>query len=74
MKCCVSNCVNHHKSSFIVPKDDVLLKEWEKRLGMNLESRFRVCGSHFKKDDIIDQWVSGQGVSKYSVSSNIKYN
>lgn len=69
MKCCVSICVNEHKSSFGVPKDNILLKEWEKSLGMNLESRFRVCASHFKKDDIINQWVSGQGLSKYSVST-----
>jgi len=55
MKCCVSICVNEHKSSFGVPKDNILLKEWEKSLGMNLESRFRVCVSHFKKYDIINQ-------------------
>jgi len=73
MKCCVSICVNQHKSSFLVPKDNLLLKEWERSLGMNLESNYRVCASHFQKYDIIDQWVSGRGQSKYTVSTYIKY-
>jgi len=47
--------MNQHKSSFVVPKDNVLLKKWKKSLGMNLESRFRVCASYLKKYDLIDE-------------------
>lgn len=68
MKCCVPNCVNQHKSSFIVPKSEIRLKEWQSILGINLKKQFRVCASHFNKSDIIDTWESGQGFSKYTVS------
>jgi len=68
MKCCVPNCVNQHKSSFIVPKSEIKLKEWECILGIKLKKQFRVCGSHFNKSDTIYMWESGQGFSKYTVS------
>jgi hypothetical protein len=59
MKCCVPSCVNQHKSSFIVPKSE--WEEWEFILGIKLKKQFRVCGSHFNRNDIIDTWESGQG-------------
>jgi len=75
MKCCIPNCFNQHKSSFIVPKSEIRLKEWQSILGINLEKQFRVCASHFNKSDIIDTWESGQGFSKYTVSlESIIYN
>jgi hypothetical protein len=68
MKFCVPSCVNQHKYSFIVPKSDIKLKEWECIQGIKLKKRFRICGSHFNRNDIIDTWESGQGFSKYTVS------
>jgi len=57
-----------------VPKSEIRLKEWQSILGINLKKQFRVCASHFNKSDIIDTWESGQGFSKYTVSTyNIQY-
>lgn len=69
MKCCVPNCTaGKEKSTFGVPKNEILKKQWENILGIFLKSKFRVCSVHFHETDIIRTWVSGQGLSKYSVS------
>jgi len=75
MRCCVASCStkklkNTKISLFGIPKNDSLRLEWEKALGMRFKASFRVCRDHFKKEDIIDTWVSGQGLNKYTVNIN----
>jgi len=60
--------IGKEKSTFGVPKNEVLKKQWENILGIFLKSKFRVCSVHFHETDINRTWVSGQGLSKYSVS------
>jgi len=70
-KCCVENFKGISKSRFSVPK--LSHKKWEKALGKVINKRSRVCGNHFKPQNIINTWVSGGGSSKYTVSIDIKY-
>jgi len=63
MRCCVPNCIGNG-STFGIPKNAINL--WQNALGIELKSNYRVCEVHFKTDDIIKTWVSGQ--SQFSVS------
>ena len=71
MTCCVPSCKTKNKSTFSVPKDDILLNLWEKSIGFKLKPTSRLCELHFEIEDVIKTWESGQGISKYIVS--IKY-
>jgi len=51
-------------STFSIPKNSFDL--WKNALGIELKPHYRVCEVHFKPDDIIKTWVSGQ--SQFSVS------
>ncbi|XP_027845854.2 uncharacterized protein LOC114126166 [Aphis gossypii] len=71
MRCCV--CSNKTSktskiSLFGIPKTDTLKSEWKKALGVRLTASSKVCRDHFKEEDIIDTWVSGQGLNKYTIS------
>jgi len=73
MRCCA--CSNKTSktskiSLFGVPKTDTLKSEWKKALGVRLTASSKVCRDHFKEEDIIDTWVSGQGLNKYTVNIN----
>lgn len=75
MRCCVASCITNKLkttkiSLFGIPKTDSLRLEWEKALGMRFKASSRVCRDHFKKEDIIDTWVSGKGLTKYTVNIN----
>jgi len=50
------------KSTFSVPKDEYRFKVWEENLGIPLKTKSRVCEMHFKSQDILNEWVSGQGL------------
>jgi len=68
MSGCVLNCPSKKtKSTFSVPKDEYRLKVWEENLGIPFKTKSRVCEMHFKSQDILNEWVSGQGLSKYTV-------
>lgn len=69
MKCCLSFCSYKglNPSTFGVPKEISLKVKWEKALGVTLRDKSRICQYHFKNEDILHTWVSGQGVSKYTV-------
>ncbi|XP_022167793.1 uncharacterized protein LOC111031953 [Myzus persicae] len=72
MRCCVASCkTNKSKTTkislFGIPKTDSLRLEWEKALGVRFKASSRVCRNHFNKEDIIDTWVSGKGLSKYTI-------
>jgi len=73
MPCCIPNCPSHDKyvkiSSFKVPINIALRSEWENVLGISLTNNSRVCRNHFKNHDVIDTWVSENGISKYTVST-----
>lgn len=73
MRCSVPSCYSkpiktNKISLFGVPKTDALRLEWEKALGIRLRTTSKVCRDHFKDEDIIDTWVSGKGLSKYTVN------
>lgn len=73
MRCCVASCkTNKSKTSkislFGIPKTDTIRFEWEKALGVRFKSSSKVCRDHFKEADIIDTWVSGKGLTKYTVN------
>jgi len=71
MKCCLSFCSYKgvSPSTFGVPKEISLKVKWEKTLGVTLRDKSRIiCQYHFKNEDILHTWVSGQGVSKYTVT------
>jgi len=77
MRCYVCKVRSYNKadktskiSLFSVPKTDSLKFEWEKSLGVHFKTTSKVCSNHFKKEDIIDTWVSGQGLNKYTVNIN----
>lgn len=75
MRCCVLSCeTNKSKTTkislFGIPKTDSLRLEWEKALGFRFKASYRVCRDHFKKEDIIDTWVSGKGLTQYTVNIN----
>lgn len=77
MRCCVASCkTNKSKTTkislFGIPKTDALRFDWEKALGVNFKASSRVCRDHFKEADIIDTWVSGKGLTKYTVNINSK--
>jgi len=79
MPCCIPNCPSHDKyikiSSFKVPINIALRSEWENVLGISLTNNSRVCRNHFKTHDVIDTWVSGNGINKYMVSTfTYRYN
>lgn len=65
MKCCIPLC-NNFNSTFGIPKNAHTL--WENAFGVKLKPNHRVCEKHFKKEDIIKTWVSGQGHSQYTVN------
>lgn len=70
MACCVPFCNNKAikgVSNFGIPKNDFLLNLWEKSLRMKLKPSNRICLNHFKHEDVIKTWESGQGLSKYTV-------
>ncbi|XP_016659235.1 uncharacterized protein LOC100574211 isoform X2 [Acyrthosiphon pisum] len=73
MRCCVASCkTNKSKATkislFGIPKTDALRLDWEKALGVFFKTSSRVCRDHFKEEDIIDTWVSGKGLTKYTIS------
>lgn len=73
MRCCVASCkTNKSKTTkislFGIPKTDALRFDWEKALGVRFKNSSRVCRDHFKEADIIDTWVSGKGLTKYTIS------
>ncbi|XP_011863356.1 PREDICTED: uncharacterized protein LOC105559571 [Vollenhovia emeryi] len=58
--CVVPNCKTVSKCSiFRVPKDIVTLKKWEQVIPgiIKLDQTDRVCEKHFKKEDIVREWV-----------------
>lgn len=65
-KCCVPGCRQSSKTKFGVPRQ--YRDSWEKALNITLNRNSRVCAKHFKTHDVIDTWVSGEGLNKYSVS------
>jgi len=73
MSCCVSFCTNKGESTFGVPKDTTQLHLWKVSLGTDLKPSSRVCSNHFNHKDVIKTWESGQGTSKYTVSTYICY-
>lgn len=76
MPCCVPLCPSNSNaikiSLFSIPKTDILRLEWEKVLGITFKAHSKVCLNHFKKEDIIDTWESGKGISKYTVRIKLK--
>lgn len=69
MSCCVPFCPYKgiKSSTFSIPKNTSLKVEWERVLGTSLKESSRVCQNHFKHDDVINTWESGQGDNKYTV-------
>ncbi|XP_025199778.1 uncharacterized protein LOC112597783 [Melanaphis sacchari] len=69
MPCCVPLCPSNalKVSAFGVPKNETLKLEWERVLGVSFKPNSKVCRRHFREEDIIDTWVSGQGFSKYTI-------
>lgn len=68
MTCCVPYCESKKsKSTFGIPKNLELVKAWEAAIGISLKRHHRVCVNHFDIKDVTKEWVSGQGLSKYTV-------
>uniref|UniRef100_A0A2S2PH77 THAP-type domain-containing protein n=1 Tax=Schizaphis graminum TaxID=13262 RepID=A0A2S2PH77_SCHGA len=69
MPCCVPLCPSNalKVSSFRVPKNETLKLEWERVLGVSFKPNSKVCRRHFREEDVIDTWESGQGFSKYTI-------
>lgn len=68
MKCCIKISHKVSKTTFGVPKNASLKKQWETALKMTFKKSYRVCSHHFKENDIINSWNSGKGVTKLTVS------
>jgi len=47
------SCKTKNKSTFSVPKDDILLNLWEKSIGFKLKPTSRICELHFEIEDVI---------------------
>jgi len=75
MACCVPLCPYKDLkiSLFGVPKTSPLRDEWEKVLDVSFKTNSKVCRYHFKKEDVVDTWESGAGLSKYTVSKIILF-
>jgi len=75
MACCVPLCPykDLKNSLFGVPKTSPLRDEWEKVLDVSFKTNSKVCRYHFKKEDVVDTWESGTGLSKYTVSKIILF-
>lgn len=68
-KCCVVGCTSGYRSNkekvikFSAPKDRVIRQKWQKAIPRSnyvVHDKTYVCVKHFKDNDILRYWESGE--------------